>query len=1649
MKKIILLSLLLLPFVGFSQLNTNQVIKSTNAAPYNTLQNALNYLRDNNGISASVTLLLDNDQNVSAPITIDAIPGTNTYTLTIKPNVGKTIRIVGDNVSASNGMPATIKFNSAKNIVIDGSNSANGNSRDLSIERNNVIDYIHAAAIWMASSNSTANNNITIKNTVIKFSTRNQQAKWLSGIYVGNSTGVNSNVAFTTSSSANSNLNFNNNEFTNVREGIYINSSTTEARKDNAINIENNVFGSTSSSTAPTQGIYILNSKNVTISDNNFSGLANNDTSTQKFLNAVLLTGVNTFIIDKNTINNLKINHSGNTSNAGIAVNGASSNGIISKNSISDIRRSSGGAISGLLLESSSTTNNIQVSNNIIYNISTAGENNNTSGAYGINIKSGGGYNIYFNTVVMNSQETINASNAALYLAGGNGIDIKNNIFYNTNATAGRRYAIYSNIASSNFSSDYNDLFSQDYIGYISSNRTSLANWRTGANEDANSKNIAPVFLNSNLRLNTDNSDNLQLIGQQVSPAITTDRFDITRNTPTIGSEEIRTCVPLGDPNVFGTNNWIGYVYNNAADITNPPAAPFASANYKGFVTENELFDRDSDTGNFSGATTQLCGDYNDHFAVRYKMRKNFPAGTYVFKVGGDDGYRLKVGTSTVIDNFNVHAYATSTSDPILLSGDTELILDYYEDMTHSRVSFSYTYTPCATLAAPTAIVRSAATACTTGDSVLLTAQGGTIAGTTYQWGTGTVIGTDIIAGQTGESITVSPTTATTYWVRRYSNDACDNYSTGVTRRITPTDRTAYGDGQWIGYVYSGYTSRVTPPAAPNGANYRGYVTEPAIFNRNVGDGVFRGATTSLCSAPSENFYVSYKMKLNLVAGQYNFTVGGDDGYRLYIDGVAQAGIYNWTEHGYTTSSISVNFETTGDHLFELQYFDGPGTSQVSFTYNKREGDPTVFGDGVWNVYGYNVEDINVDPLAASYYGWFIDPSLGINSEDRWNKDFSPSLAVATATAGTTAWAGSTLPNNNYTVIHKRKGFPCGLYQIKMDKWDDAVQVYLNGNLIFEATGYNGNANTIVHPELPGYYLNADSKMEVRLREGGGDAYVKMTLSDKPSVFNGTWNANPENTSIRIDSDLVLNNNLNVCSCTVKAGKKLTIEANAALNVMNNVVVETAGNILVKNTGSLVQIKDDATFTGDINSFTMERNTTSMIIYDYTYWSSPVAAQKLVTFSPLTLADKYYSYNGTAWFIENRDNNMTAGRGYIIRAPQGWNASITNGGNSNYETHANGSFDGGVFKGVFKGKANAGNITVPILGSVGSNNLIGNPYPSPISTTEFIAANSGKTDGTFYFWVHKTRISSTPDPSGLYRYNNQDYAVYNKTGGVATSPVAKKPDGNIAAGQGFFVKSIGTGNVVFKNSMRVQGISNNSNFYRTANRNETETVQDSKYWLSLSTPEGLYSEFLVGYMDGATNSMDINFDGITYSSSSVMLYTVVDANKLAIQGRQFPFSNTDVVPVGYKAGTAGEYTISINKKEGLFEEGQEIYLYDTTTNQYHDLLAGDFTFTSAAGTFESRFEVRYINTTLGVETPIASNSDIVVYKNGNQIAVKATNFTIEDLQVYDITGKLLYNKKGIDNNEFSTSSLNVATQVLVVKVTLDGGQTISKKVIMN
>ena len=70
--------------------------------------------------------------------------------------------------------------------------------------------------------------------------------------------------------------------------------------------------------------------------------------------------------------------------------------------------------------------------------------------------------------------------------------------------------------------------------------------------------------------------------------------------------------------------------------------------------------------------------------------------------------------------------------------------------------------------------------------STTLTAVGGTLAtGANYQWGTGSVVGTSPIAGATGSTLPVSPTTSTTYWVRIENPSSVCAPTNGVTKLIT------------------------------------------------------------------------------------------------------------------------------------------------------------------------------------------------------------------------------------------------------------------------------------------------------------------------------------------------------------------------------------------------------------------------------------------------------------------------------------------------------------------------------------------------------------------------------------------------------------------------------------------------------------------------------------------------------------------------------------------------------------------------------------------------------------------------------------------------------------------------------------------------
>src|SRR5690606_14687160 len=94
-----------------------------------------------------------------------------------------------------------------------------------------------------------------------------------------------------------------------------------------------------------------------------------------------------------------------------------------------------------------------------------------------------------------------------------------------------------------------------------------------------------------------------------------------------------------------------------------------------------------------------------------------------------------------------------------------------------------------------------------------------------------------------------------------------------------------------------------------------------------------------------------------------------------------------------------------------------------------------------------------------------------------------------------------------------------------------------------------------------------------------------------------------------------------------------------------------------------------------------------------------------------------------------------------------------------------------------------------------------------------------------------------------------------------------------------------------------------------------KTMQDERHrlWLNLTSNELTLNQILIGYVSGATQGEDNQIDGEMFGYGESALYSLIDNSdkQFVIQGRLLPFEATDVVPLGFRATTAGEFTISL------------------------------------------------------------------------------------------------------------------------------------------
>ncbi len=543
--------------------------------------------------------------------------------------------------------------------------------------------------------------------------------------------------------------------------------------------------------------------------------------------------------------------------------------------------------------------------------------------------------------------------------------------------------------------------------------------------------------------------------------------------------------------------------------------------------------------------------------------------------------------------------------------------------------------------------------------------------------------------------------------------------------------------------------------------------------------------------------------------------------------------------------------------------------------------------------------------------------------------------------------------------------------------------------------------------------------------------YLNSLYFETKYTVTGWNNGTPDiNKCAVIDATLATTNFI---ARKLTVNSSLTITANSYVKIDKDII--NNGTITIEPTGSVVQIDDLATVTGAGNYKTKIETTPLVDNTRYTYFSSPTVNETLNVFNMWANLGSIWAFDALnqSWTAEPSTTTMQTAKGYIVRG------NNTNTYPINAVTDFSKSYNNGVITQTLHFKGDGG----ALLNVDNDSNLVGNPYPSAINGWNLLNNTLNPTAGTMYFWTH----NSSPVGGS---FSTDDYAMWNLSGGTAAISGGTAPTGYIASGQGFFIEAEGdetlalgtdvASTLTFNNAMRETG--NNTDFRQINN------PDDSKIWIDFANNQGVFNQLLIAFLPNATNQFDKAYDGRRASNNVAMFYSLDSNNThLGIQALP-PFNGDTTIPLGYEIvnQNINSLKIRINHLENM--DGTTVYLKDRLLQTTHNLSESDYDFNiSEVGEFNSRFVLIFKNTALSQEG-ITLNEDLIVSNQNDSILVKTSNGTkINNLEVYDVLGKQILKVK-VNNSLYTIDSQSIKQgTALIIKVKLETGIIINKKII--
>lgn len=340
------------------------------------------------------------------------------------------------------------------------------------------------------------------------------------------------------------------------------------------------------------------------------------------------------------------------------------------------------------------------------------------------------------------------------------------------------------------------------------------------------------------------------------------------------------------------------------------------------------------------GAGSPGPGIDPDHFAARWTRTVSLLPGVYDFTATYDDGVRLVVDGVRVIDEWSDHPPTSSTARLNLDGGPHALVLEFYENAGVAQVGLTYTMVG----DLPTPASYQGEFWNTSGEPVIpdrepdLVRTDETIA---FDWGDGSPgapiaadhfvarwtrtetlgAGTYRFSGASddGVRILVDNVVILDHWPDQGGPFSVDKVLLGGVHTIRVEYHENVADATLsFGYQRVGAVTPATTWAAEYFTN-RNLTGIAAVTCQDEHIDFDWGEGSPDPAIPVDEFSARWTQSVQLAAGSYEFTVIGDDGVRLYIDG--ELVLDRWVDQGPVPHTVT-HALTEGTHTIVLEYYE-------------------------------------------------------------------------------------------------------------------------------------------------------------------------------------------------------------------------------------------------------------------------------------------------------------------------------------------------------------------------------------------------------------------------------------------------------------------------------------------------------------------------------------------------------------------------------------------------------------------------------------------------------------------------------------------------------------------------------------------------------